>query len=169
MTLRDENGKFPTYAWPGGYPIYYVTKDCGVLCPGCANDPTNPVTEYDPKKGVTIDEVEWAIIAAEINYENEHLRCDHCGNRVESAYGEEGSSMNIIEFPEISKEVADILAKSACLCGKDFAGKIVRGYPHEGGWDTPKGRYWLYVVCDCGYEMALWKIGISRSRRFEVI
>lgn len=31
--LRDENGKLPAYAWPGGYPIFYIASDNGVLCP----------------------------------------------------------------------------------------------------------------------------------------
>jgi hypothetical protein len=36
--MRMENGNLPAYAWPGGYPIYYVAADNGVLCPVCAND-----------------------------------------------------------------------------------------------------------------------------------
>jgi hypothetical protein len=33
---RDEAGKLITYAWPGGYPVFYVTADAGILCPDCA-------------------------------------------------------------------------------------------------------------------------------------
>lgn len=31
------------YAWPGGYPIGYLTDDGEFLCAKCINDPTNPV------------------------------------------------------------------------------------------------------------------------------
>ena len=30
-------GELITYAWPGGYPVIYITEDSGVLCPNCAN------------------------------------------------------------------------------------------------------------------------------------
>ena len=30
---QTESGKLMAYAWPGGYPLYYVCKDGGVLCP----------------------------------------------------------------------------------------------------------------------------------------
>ena len=35
---KDDTGQYPAYAWPGGYPVYYVTADSGVLCPKCANE-----------------------------------------------------------------------------------------------------------------------------------
>lgn len=42
--LRDEKtGKLPSYAWPGGYPVFYLMDDCETLCPACANDPKNPI------------------------------------------------------------------------------------------------------------------------------
>jgi hypothetical protein len=32
--IKDQNeGKIPSHAWPGGYPLYYITKDGGVLSP----------------------------------------------------------------------------------------------------------------------------------------
>jgi hypothetical protein len=34
---RDENGNLPAFAWPGGYPIFYLCADNGILCPQCAN------------------------------------------------------------------------------------------------------------------------------------
>ena len=37
--LRDEHtGELPSYAWPGGYQILYLTEDNGILCPDCANE-----------------------------------------------------------------------------------------------------------------------------------
>lgn len=69
------------YAWPGGYPLYYVTKDSGVLCPKCVNDNLELLSdEYDPQ---------WYVIGYEINYEDNSLYCDHCSERIESAYGDD--------------------------------------------------------------------------------
>jgi hypothetical protein len=70
-----------SYAFPGGYPIYYLAKDCGVLCPECAGLPE--CAQASP------DDSQWYLIGAECNYENPALSCDHCGKRIESAYCEE--------------------------------------------------------------------------------
>ena len=73
MNRRDTD-ELPSYAWPGGYPLFYITKRNAVLCPGehCAQqeDPEDP------------------IVATEVNYENPHLYCDACGECIESAYAE---------------------------------------------------------------------------------
>ena len=58
-------------------------------------------------------------------------------------------------------------SRSRCLCGRDLRGDQVRGYRHEAGWMTDAGPMWLFIPCpECAYEMALWKIGISRGRDF---
>lgn len=77
---RLESGKLASFAWPGGYPLYYVTQDGGVLCPGCAKTAES--------KGLTgdLDDPQWYIIAVQINWEEE-LTCDHCNEKIESAYG----------------------------------------------------------------------------------
>lgn len=76
--------QYDSYAWPGGYPIFYLTADNGVLCPDCANKNISlcacPVEskEADPM---------WRIVAADINYEDEsHTTCDHCYQPIEYAY-----------------------------------------------------------------------------------
>jgi len=44
---------------------------------------------------------------------------------------------------------------------------LVHGYPHDAGWETDTGRMWLFIHCpDCGYEMAIWKLGVSRDQDF---
>ena len=73
------------YSWPGAYPKALITADGGCLCPDCV------------KK-------EWRLVCAEsfentncgfrisgvgVNWENPDLHCDHCGKRMESAYGED--------------------------------------------------------------------------------
>lgn len=71
--VREINGgSLPAVVWPGGYPLYYVAKDCSILCPDCAN-----------KEGV-----EPSPIDGDVNWEDPELICDDCGERIESAYAE---------------------------------------------------------------------------------
>lgn len=74
IPILDEQGNLPAYAWPGGYPVYYLDADNMVLCPDCANK---------------CDEYTSAIVAYDANYEDDSLYCEDCGCRIESAYGEE--------------------------------------------------------------------------------
>ncbi len=77
---RNDDGTLAAYAWPGGYPLYYITKDGGVLCPADAN--------MADREGLTNDErdEQWYILSADIHWEGEPLYCDHCGERIPSAY-----------------------------------------------------------------------------------
>ena len=68
------------YAWPGGYPLFYITKDNNVLCPKCTNENIELLSdEHDSQ---------WYIVGYDINYEDDSLYCDHCNERIESAYGD---------------------------------------------------------------------------------
>jgi hypothetical protein len=69
--LEEYGGKLPSYVWPGGYPVYYITPKGEILCPICANDEENLL------------ELEY-----EINWEDEDLYCEG-GCKIPSAYGEE--------------------------------------------------------------------------------
>ncbi len=82
MIARDEDGKFQTYAWPGGYPVYHLCADSGVLCPDCANTHGEVHTNEDGPE-------DWRIVASDVNYEDPNLYCDHCHKRIESAYAED--------------------------------------------------------------------------------
>ena len=73
-SILDDDGKLPNYAWPGGYPIFYVDKENNILCPECAN------------KG---DEYSFPIVDFDINYEDKTLYCDDCSRHIESAYGDD--------------------------------------------------------------------------------
>ena len=75
----DDKGDYISYAWPGGYPIFYVTKDCGVLCPKCSNE--NKELTKDK------DDPQWFIVDYDVNWEDESLYCDNCNEKIESAYG----------------------------------------------------------------------------------
>ena len=63
----------PGYAWPGGYPMYYLDAENNVLCVKCANDN---------------DDYNAAITGADVNWEDANLHCDHCSERIESAYAD---------------------------------------------------------------------------------
>jgi hypothetical protein len=78
--LRDELIASP-YAWPGGYPMFAVTRDGAALCPHCCQ------TEHR-NIGFTYGTDGWAVEGLDINWEDPELHCDHCGNRIESAYAE---------------------------------------------------------------------------------
>lgn len=79
---RDSDGKLPAYAWPGGYPIYYVMNDGEALCPPCANDPKNPIHFDGDADG-------WRIDGQDVNWEDAQLYCSHCNKRIQSAYVED--------------------------------------------------------------------------------
>lgn len=65
----------------GGYPIYYLTKDNGVLSPKAVAE--NIDLTNDP------DDPQWYIVGTDINYEDASLICDHTGERIPSAYAED--------------------------------------------------------------------------------
>lgn len=80
--LREDNGgNLPAYAWPGGYPLYYLTADNGCLCPDCANGKNGSEAHEDN------EDKSWRLVACDVHYEGEPITCDHCGEQVESAYG----------------------------------------------------------------------------------
>jgi uncharacterized protein (TIGR02996 family) len=72
------NDRYEAYAWPGGYPMFHMTADGGVLCPECANE-NGSTDKNDPQ---------WHITGSDINYEDNHLHCDNCNKKIESAYAD---------------------------------------------------------------------------------
>lgn len=74
LDLRDKDGNLPAYAWPGGYPLFYLDAENNVLCPKCANKN---------------DEYTAQIVAQDCNWEDPSLYCDHCSERIESAYADD--------------------------------------------------------------------------------
>ena len=73
--------EWPSWAWPGGYPIAYYTRDGGCLCPSCANENMNLTLDKDYDQ--------WCIVAQEINYEDNDLQCDNCYADIPAAYGDD--------------------------------------------------------------------------------
>lgn len=80
-----ENGELQSFAWPGGYPLYYLCRDGGILCPSCANQNLSLIRAAIAEPGT---DKQWEVIGADVNYEDGSLYCDNCSQRIESAYAE---------------------------------------------------------------------------------
>ena len=74
QALREStpDGMLPEFAWPGGYPLVYYTRDGLMICARCANKPDTS----DP------------VIDGDVYWEGPALVCDDEGELIESAYGD---------------------------------------------------------------------------------
>jgi hypothetical protein len=74
------------YAWPGGYPRYFITSDGAALSYKAAETERRlirrAIRTNDTRSG-------WRVVACDVNWEDPDLICDHTGARIESAYAEE--------------------------------------------------------------------------------
>ena len=71
------------YAWPGGYPLFFIADDGDTICYRCARNEWRYICDsitHNIRDG-------WMIIANEINWECDQLFCANCNERIESAYG----------------------------------------------------------------------------------
>ena len=73
-----EGGHVEAYAWPGGYPLYYLTEDGSVLSPDAVEE--NLELCNDP------DDPQWYVVGVAVNWEDQELFCDHTGLKIECAY-----------------------------------------------------------------------------------
>jgi hypothetical protein len=72
------------YAWPGGYPLYFITSDGAALSFEAAKENCRAILEAIHNH---LNDG-WRVVACEINYEDADLFCDHTGERIPSAYAE---------------------------------------------------------------------------------
>lgn len=74
------------YAWPGGYPLFFITADGAALSFAAAKAERRNILEAirDNAGGSG-----WRVCAMDINWEDAELFCDHTGKRIESAYAED--------------------------------------------------------------------------------
>jgi len=77
--------RYGPYAWPAGYPLYFVTNDGAALSFNTAKKERRNILESIANNSSD----GWRIVALDINYEDTELFCDHSGERIESAYGED--------------------------------------------------------------------------------
>lgn len=79
------------YAWPGGYPMYFITCDGDALSHQTVMEEYDIITEsiqdYEADNSVPCDG--WRVIASDINWEDPELYDGHTGDRIESAYAED--------------------------------------------------------------------------------
>lgn len=73
------------YAWPGGYPCYFITSDGAALSFDAVKRELRNILESIASKAND----GWRIVALEINWEDAALYCEHTGQKIESAYGDE--------------------------------------------------------------------------------
>jgi len=73
------------YAWPGGYPLYFITSDGGALSFDSVRAELCQVI-YSIRH--QIDDG-WRVVGCDANYEDTDLYCDHSGERIESAHEED--------------------------------------------------------------------------------
>ena len=70
------------YAWPGGYPRYFITNDGEALSFAAARE-NQQLIEQSISEGFNDG---WQVIGCEINWEDSSLTCGHTGKPIESAY-----------------------------------------------------------------------------------
>jgi len=72
------------YAWPGGYPLYFVCDDGEALCCDCVKRERRNILDsiaHGHRDG-------WRVVGMDVNYEDGELYCGHCSRQIESAYAE---------------------------------------------------------------------------------
>jgi len=73
------------YAWPGGYPLFFITSDAAALSFEATRANLRSVI-HSMRNGIDDG---WRIVGCDVNWEDASLFCDHTGKRIESAYAEE--------------------------------------------------------------------------------
>jgi hypothetical protein len=88
MTLAEIKGRLRSspsgFAWPGGYPMFWITREGDALCWSCVRKEWRQVV-WDFLRNASTG---WRVEACDINYEDPELCCSHCNERIESAYAE---------------------------------------------------------------------------------
>lgn len=72
------------YAWPGGYPLFFITSDGAALSFDSAKENARHIIDSIRNKSKD----GWRVIGCDVNWEDSDLYCDHSGKPIESAYGE---------------------------------------------------------------------------------
>lgn len=72
------------YAWPGGYPMYFVTSDGGALSFKTVREEFRSIADAIQSG----DDNGWRVVGCDINYEDNDLYDTHTSERIESAYSD---------------------------------------------------------------------------------
>ena len=76
------------YAWPGGYPVYFLTADGAALSWRAAREERRNILTALRDRDNTGG---WRVIGLEVNWEDPALYCEHTGERIPSAYAEDNA------------------------------------------------------------------------------
>ena len=77
------------YAWPGGYPCYFITNDGAALSFKAASEERRLIIQSISNGNAGWPDDGWRVVGMDINWEDAELFCEHTGERIESAYAEE--------------------------------------------------------------------------------
>lgn len=73
------------YAWPGGYPLYFITADGAALSFKAVEANWRSIIHSH----LTNSNDGWLLDGVDVNWEDQNLFCDHTNERIESAYGDD--------------------------------------------------------------------------------
>jgi hypothetical protein len=77
------------YAWPGGYPTYFVMADGEAMSFKAAKAERRQLLEALADRAAgRRPYTDWLPVAFDINWEDDALTCAHTNEPIESAYGE---------------------------------------------------------------------------------
>ena len=76
--------KVGPYAWPGGYPLYFITSDGEALSFDAAKENARQICAAIREKS----DDGWRVLTCDVNWEDSELTCVHTGKRIESAYAD---------------------------------------------------------------------------------
>lgn len=127
LPSKMENGDYPAYAWPGGYPILYYTKDGGTLCPQCAND--NKERINDP------DDAQYYVTGFDTYDEGPDIQCDDCGTMVASSYGDPEHNKWVDRISDLTRHAENPLTAVA----PNFATEYLNPYDNNNRLVTDEG------------------------------
>jgi hypothetical protein len=72
------------YAWPGGYPVYFIASDGEALSFKAVKENYKEVLRAVREQS----DYGWRVIYMDVNWGEYDWYCAHSGERIESAYGE---------------------------------------------------------------------------------
>lgn len=75
------------YAWPGGYPLFFLLSDGEALSFKAAKANIREMLEALAEPQCRYSG--WRPVALEINYEDNDLYCAHTNEKIEAAYGDD--------------------------------------------------------------------------------
>jgi hypothetical protein len=77
--------EFGRFAWPGGYPRYFIMKDCEPLSFEAAEQNFMLIEHAI----MNHDDPQWEVVAVDVNWEDNTLICSHTNKPIEVAYDNE--------------------------------------------------------------------------------